>query len=131
MNQTKTCIMRSFASVSVRHGIRKSWKQQIVAPFPVAGNTTAPLQSGAVLLPIRNRAMSGSKGYSEPDKHGPDGGLEVEARNWSKQGRDALGSLIESYQRVLREHPVATKAVTSLVGFAIGDRIAQTIGGGM
>jgi len=126
MNQS-TCIMRSFATVSVGRGIRKTWKQQIVAPFPV-GNTTAPLRSGAVLPPICNRAMSGWNGFSEPDKQVPDEGLV--ARSWSKQGRDALGSLIESYQRVLREHPVATKAVTSLVGFAIGDRIAQTMSGG-
>ena len=43
--------------------------------------------------------------------------------------REVLLPLLDSYQRVLRDHPVATKAVTSLVGFAIGDRIAQTIGG--
>lgn len=72
--------------------------------------------------------MSGSNGFSGPDKQGQEGGFE--AGSGSMQAREVLGSLIEAYQRVLREHPVATKAVTSLVGFAIGDRIAQSIGGG-
>ena len=130
MNQTKTCIMRSLASVSIGRGIQKTWKEQNVAPFPARGTTAALVGNSAAMLSIRSRAMSGSNGYSEPDKQEPDGGFELEARSWSKQGRDALGSFVESYQRLLREHPVATKAVTSLIGFAIGDRIAQTIGGG-
>ncbi|KAI8104481.1 hypothetical protein M9434_003036 [Picochlorum sp. BPE23] len=37
--------------------------------------------------------------------------------------------LLDGYNSALKKHPVTTKAFTSLVGFAIGDRIAQTMGG--
>lgn len=38
-----------------------------------------------------------------------------------------LSSIIDSYNNALAKHPVATKALTSLIGFAIGDRIAQSV----
>ena len=41
-----------------------------------------------------------------------------------------LSQVVGAYQNALSKHPVTTKAITSLVGFAIGDRIAQTLGGG-
>lgn len=41
----------------------------------------------------------------------------------------AIKSLITAYNDALAKHPVATKAVTSLIGFALGDRIAQSVGG--
>ena len=43
--------------------------------------------------------------------------------------KKTVQSVLESYNTALQKHPVTTKAVTSLVGFAIGDRIAQSMGG--
>jgi hypothetical protein len=41
-----------------------------------------------------------------------------------------VAGVVKAYNDALTKHPVATKALTSLIGFAIGDRIAQTFGGG-
>ncbi len=41
----------------------------------------------------------------------------------------ALKSIAAVYNVALKKHPVATKALTSLIGFALGDRIAQQVGG--
>jgi hypothetical protein len=40
-----------------------------------------------------------------------------------------LSSVVKAYNTALTRHPVATKAMTSLIGFAIGDRLAQSFGG--
>ena len=40
-----------------------------------------------------------------------------------------VSTIIKAYNGALTRHPVATKAVTSLIGFAIGDRLAQSFGG--
>lgn len=40
-----------------------------------------------------------------------------------------LKTVLDSYNMALKKHPLTTKAITSLVGFAIGDRIAQSMGG--
>ena len=37
--------------------------------------------------------------------------------------------VVKSYNLALAKHPVMTKAATSLIGFALGDRIAQSFGG--
>lgn len=81
--------------------------------------------------PLRpSNAMSGSSasgGSSSNENDGLGSKFEQSAPSASTL-RDVLLPVLDSYQRALREHPVATKAVTSLVGFAIGDRIAQSIG---
>ena len=126
MNPATATVLRS----SVGRGLQvckfsQRVKQNAPSPF-LSFSSRSTVQ-------FQNRAMSGSNGYSEPDKQGQDGGFDAyprEARKGPSQAGELLRSVLESYQRVLREHPVATKAVTSLVGFAIGDRIAQTIGGG-
>lgn len=41
-----------------------------------------------------------------------------------------LLNVVNAYNAALVKHPVATKALTSLIGFAVGDRIAQSIGTG-
>jgi len=41
----------------------------------------------------------------------------------------AIKSVISAYNTALTKYPVATKALTSLCGFALGDRIAQSVGG--
>jgi hypothetical protein len=41
----------------------------------------------------------------------------------------ALHAVASSYDSALRVNPVVTKALTSFVGFALGDRLAQSIGG--
>ena len=41
----------------------------------------------------------------------------------------ALKYVVKAYNHALIKHPVATKALTSFIGFAIGDRIAQSVGG--
>ena len=38
-----------------------------------------------------------------------------------------VGQLLQGYNGALEAHPVATKALTSLVGFALGDVLAQTM----
>lgn len=38
-----------------------------------------------------------------------------------------VGRLLQGYNGALEAHPVATKALTSLVGFALGDVLAQTM----
>lgn len=40
-----------------------------------------------------------------------------------------LAGIVNAYNVALSRHPVATKALTSLIGFAVGDRIAQLFGG--
>ena len=41
-----------------------------------------------------------------------------------------LLNVVNAYNAALVKHPVATKALTSLIGFAVGDRIAQSFVGG-
>ncbi|KAG7673373.1 hypothetical protein Ndes2526B_g03185 [Nannochloris sp. 'desiccata'] len=40
-----------------------------------------------------------------------------------------FSGVVKAYNDALTRHPVATKAMTSLIGFAIGDRLAQSFGG--
>ena len=47
----------------------------------------------------------------------------------SPPGKAAI-SFVHAYQNALKTHPVAVKACTSLIGFALGDRIAQSFIGG-
>lgn len=39
-------------------------------------------------------------------------------------------TVLQKYDELLQRNPVMTKAVTSCVGFAIGDRLAQSVVGG-
>ncbi len=39
-------------------------------------------------------------------------------------------SLLLAYDRAAKERPVITKALTSFIGFAVGDRIAQGVTAG-
>lgn len=42
--------------------------------------------------------------------------------------QSAFSRALHAYTTALRDHPTATKAVTSFLGFGIGDAIAQSIG---
>lgn len=46
----------------------------------------------------------------------------------SEPSQSAFSRALHAYTTALRDHPTATKAVTSFLGFGIGDAIAQSIG---
>lgn len=58
------------------------------------------------------------------------GARELGSSRLLEKPAEFLGLLLNGYNKALKSHPVATKALTSLVGFALGDRIAQTMSGG-
>lgn len=56
-------------------------------------------------------------------------GLAASTSKLLEAPRSVVMQLVSGYQHALDKHPVATKALTSFVGFCIGDRIAQAVGG--
>jgi hypothetical protein len=74
-------------------------------------------------------------GNNNGNGNGGDGGNfgwgwngEGEGDDYYHSGLDALPlALWEGYNRVLEEQPLATKAVTSLIGFTLGDILAQNL----
>lgn len=75
-----------------------------------------------------SRGFPSEDGAKRPDSVG-DLARQLEESPPIQATRTFLKSMIDSYNKALKKHPLTTKAVTSLVGFAIGDRIAQSMGG--
>lgn len=93
-------------------------------PGRLAGLHCRAAQAGFTGDAAQPDGQGGHPGQQEPSLRTSD----ADALNL-KQPANAFSKLVAAYLHALDKHPVATKAVTSLVGFAIGDNLAQSIGG--
>lgn len=57
--------------------------------------------------------------------------LSPEAAKALEGPKTFLSGVVKAYNEALTEHPVATKALTSLIGFFLGDVAAQTLNSGV
>ena len=88
-------------------------------------------------------AQAGAPGDGSLDRRGdgpPDNGkqgldfklvLSPEAIKALEGPKSVLSGIVNGYQNSLTKHPVATKALTSLIGFFLGDIAAQTLNPGV
>lgn len=121
------------------------------APFPGDGGTSDGFDGFITPPPQPQQPAGGSEGKAAGG--GPLAALKVKQQGWRRAGwlsadlsrvpavvgarrhagplcRLPLQGVLLAYDRAAKSHPVPTKALTSFFGFALGDRIAQTVAAG-
>lgn len=134
--------MRCHALYGASRCCRVALRQKIVPPTQHRGSL-APFQASTVhtsqIVSKKSKGVSCNSSSSSRGYPNEDGAKRPDSvGDLTRQLEDSLPiqatktffkSVLDSYNKALKKHPLTTKAITSLVGFAIGDRIAQSMGG--
>jgi protein Mpv17 len=130
--------MRCHAAVSAANKTRRIVNFLSTNPAVSAASTRRPVaRPNKLLCRAAQAGVPGDGSLPGSDDKDEKNKLELNLKNAVPQEAvkalegpaKILSGVVKAYNTALTRHPVATKAMTSLIGFAIGDRLAQSFGG--